>query len=71
MPDNYKQRMCIEYRQLTERITKLELILCKAKTDKLDFKLSCPIELLERQLTVMKEYREILIERATIEEVNL
>lgn len=37
MIDNYKQRMSIEY----------------------------------RQLTVMKEYREILIERATIEEVNL
>lgn len=69
--EHYKMRMGIEYRQLLERITKLEIFLNKVKTDKLDFELSCPIELLEKQLCVMKEYREILIERATIEGVNL
>ncbi len=69
--ESYKMRMGIEYRQLTERITKLEQMLNKAKSDRLDFKLSCPIELLEKQLSVMNEYRSILIERATIEEVDL
>ena len=69
--EHYKMRMVIEYRQLIERITKLEILLNKAKTNKLDFELSCPIELLEKQLCVMNEYREILIERATIEGVKL
>ena len=69
--ESYKMRMGIEYRQLEQRITKLEILLSKAKSDKLDFKLNCPIELLERQLSVMKDYRAILIERATIEEVDL
>ena len=69
--ESYKMRMGIEDRQLTERITKLEVMLSKAKSNKLDFKLTCPIELLERQLSVMKEYRAILIERAGIEGVDL
>lgn len=69
--EHYKMRVGIEYRQLNERITKLEILLTKAKTNKLDFALNCPIELLEKQLLVMKEYRQILIERATIEGVNL
>lgn len=69
--ESYKMRMGIEYRQLTERITKLELMLNKAKSNKLDFELSCPIELLKKQLSVMKEYQAILIERAGIEGVDL
>ena len=69
--EHYKMRMAMEYRQLVERITKLEILLNKAKSNKLDFELSCPIELLENQLSVMNEYREILIERATIEGVRL
>lgn len=69
--EHYKMRMAMEYRQLVERITKLEILLNKAKSNKLDFELSCPIELLENQLSVMNEYREILIERATVEGVRL
>ena len=42
-----------------------------AKADKLDFKLSCKIELLEEQLEAMEKYTLILETRAIIEEIEL
>ena len=43
---DYKLRMKQEYLELTTRISKLRRMIVMAKADKLDFKLSCKIELL-------------------------
>ena len=42
-----------------------------AKADKLEFKLSCKIELLEEQLEAMEKYALVLEARAIIEEIEL
>lgn len=42
-----------------------------SKADKLEFKLSCKIELLEEQLEAMEKYTLILETRAIIEEIEL
>ena len=67
----YKERMINEYNELIDRIDKLSTIIVKAENRKLEFELSCPLELLKVQLNVMKQYRDILIQRATIEHVEL
>lgn len=69
--EGYKKRMLYEYQQLINRMIKLQNILTKNKNGELGFELTCPIELLERQLSVMREYAEILEKRAEIEGVKL
>lgn len=44
---DYKSRMKQEYLELTTRISKLRRMIVMSKADKLEFKLSCKIELLE------------------------
>ena len=68
---DYKLRMKQEYLELTTRISKLRRMIVMAKADKLDFKLSCKIELLEEQLKKKKKYTLILETRAIIEEIEL
>lgn len=68
---DYKLRMKQEYLELTTRISKLRRMIVMAKADKLDFKLSCKIELLEEQLEAMEKYTLILETRAIIEEIEL
>lgn len=69
--EGYKKRMLYEYQQLVNRMIKLQNILTKSKNGELEFELVCPIELLEKQLSVMREYAEILEKRAEIENVEL
>lgn len=68
---DYKSRMKQEYLELTTRISKLRRMIVLAKADKLDFKLSCKIGLLEEQLEVMEKYALVLEARAIIEEIEL
>lgn len=66
---DYKDRFKAEYYQLNIRITKLEAVITKARNG--EFKFTCPIGMLEEQLTFMKAYRELLHIRADTEEIIL
>lgn len=68
---DYKSRMKQEYLELTARISKLRRMIVMSKVDKLKFKLSCKIELLEEQLEAMEKYALILETRAIFEEIEL
>lgn len=69
--EDYKKRMADEYQELGIRMIKLQNMLIKNSKGELGFELACPIDLLERQLEVMREYMKILEERAGIEGIVL
>lgn len=59
---SWKARATVEYVELRYRIKALETIM-----EKRDFPSETPNELLQRQLHAMKEYRDCIEERASIE----
>lgn len=67
----YKDRMRVEYQELTARADKLRNMLQRYADGTLDFEPTCPITLLSRQLDVMDEYALILRRRAGIEHISL
>ena len=69
--DDYKKRFKAEYFQLECRIEKLANMVERYKAGTLGFEPTCPLELLERQLEHMREYSDILLERAFMEGVDL
>ena len=71
MTDGYKTRFIREYQELDERIGKLAAMIRRHKNGTLDFTPDSPIELLERQLHVMIDYRQILEDRAENEHINI
>lgn len=71
IPENFKERFYIEYKELEDRSNKLSAMLEKWRNNSLDFTPSCSYELLEKQLQVMLEYKKILEERAKIEKISL
>lgn len=68
---DYKDRMRVEYRELTARAGRLRDMLQRYADGTLDFEPTCPITLLSRQLDVMDEYALILRRRANIEHISL
>ena len=68
---DYKERMRLEYRELTTRANRLRDMLQRYADGTLDFEPTCPIGLLSRQLDVMDEYSLILRRRANIEHISL
>lgn len=60
-----------EYRDLKNRQAKLHNMLVKFDAGTLDFKPTCPVELLRQQEIVMSEYMRILEIRAQMEGVIL
>lgn len=60
-----------EYRDLKNRQVKLHKMLVKYDSGTLDFKPTCPVELLRQQEIVMNEYMRILEVRAEFEGVVL
>lgn len=68
---DYKERMRVEYQELTGRAGKLRDMLQRYADGTLDFEPTCPITLLSRQLDVMDEYALILRRRAGIEHISL
>ena len=68
---DYKERMRVEYQELTGRADKLRDMLQRYADGTLDFEPTCPIALLSRQLDVMDEYAVLLRHRAKIEHVDL
>lgn len=71
VPEDFKERFYIEYKELEDRSNKLSAMLEKWRNNSLNFTPNCPYELLEKQLQVMLEYKKILEERAKIEEISL
>ena len=57
---DYKERMRVEYQELTDRAGTLRDMLQRYADGTLDFEPTCPITLLSRQLDVMDEYALIL-----------
>lgn len=71
LSDDFKERFKAEYHQLNKRIAGLQGMLIKYKQGTLDFKPNCSYELLHTQLVYMEGYRNILEERAKIENIDL
>lgn len=71
LSDDFKERFKAEYYQLNKRIAGLQGMLIKYKQGTLDFKPNCSYELLHTQLVYMEGYRNILEERAKIENIDL
>ena len=69
--DDYKERFVAEYAQLKIRYKKLYAVLEKYAADKLDFKPTCPIEILYEQLDHMEAYLGVLEARAKYEGIEL
>lgn len=67
----WQTRFRIEYSELKERYNKLHKMLVKYDAGTLEFKPTCPIELLRKQKAAMGEYLNILEIRAEIEKVTL
>ena len=68
---DYKERFTAEYEQLSIRASKLETFIDNYRNGRLSFKPTCDLELLSRQLDIMKAYMAVLEERAKIEGVNV
>lgn len=68
---DYKDRFRAEYYELYIRIEKLQNMLDKYKAGTLDFTPNCSYEILDEQLSYMEAYRDILVERAEIENIDL
>ena len=68
---DYQDRFRAEYYQLKIRYNKLMEMLRKWKAGELNFKPSCPYNVLYQQSTCMKMYLDVLEERVKIENVEL
>lgn len=69
--EDYKERLCKEYFDLTTRIMGLQNVLYHNENGTLDFKLVSPVELMRSQLRAMKDYRDCLETRARLENIPL
>ena len=69
--DDYKERFVAEYVQLKIRYKKLYAVLEKYAADKLDFKPTCPIEILYEQLDHMEAYLSVFETRVKYEGIEL
>ena len=68
---DYKDRFRAEYYELSIRIQKLEKMLDDWKDGLLKFEPKCGINKLYEQYVYMKLYRDILAERAEIENIDI
>lgn len=67
----WKVRFTHEFKELKDRVQKLEAMLDKYSKNELDFTPNCSFELLSAQLGAMKAYLNILIIRAKIENIDI
>ena len=66
-----KEILIKEYTKLKTRYNRLQEMLNKWDEGKLDFTPTCPRELYNMQLRVMKEYLDIVVIRAKFEDIQL
>lgn len=69
--EDYKVRFVKEYQELKDRYYRLCDIIQNFYSNTLEYNLSCPIYLLQRQELAMRIYLEVLEERAKIEKVDI
>lgn len=69
-PD-YKERFKAEYVQLKNRLYGLQRMIDAWDNDKLNFTPTCPRDLYYEQIAGMKQYLEVLTQRAEIEKVEV
>lgn len=67
---DYKQRLFGEYLELKERYNKLDNMIAKYEAGVLEFELTCPISILQRQRNFMWGYLKILKDRIDIEGIK-
>lgn len=67
----HQKRFVEEYRQLTQRLSKLDKMLNRYAAGTLGFEPDCPIRLLQEQRRVMSEYVDIMEARAKFEGIDL
>ena len=68
---DYNNRFRAERYQLDIRINKLQAMLEKYRNNQLDFVPKCSYELLNKQLEAMIQYRNCLLEREIIEDIDI
>lgn len=68
---NYMERFLAEYHQLNNRIAGLQRMLKDYREGTLEFTTICSYDILHTQLVYMEAYRNILEERAKIENIDL
>lgn len=68
---DYKDRFKAEYYQLSIRLDKLTAMIEKWDRNELNFTPTCPRELYDVQINAMKEYLNVLKQRAKLENVEL
>ena len=71
LSSDYKERFYAEYWQLKIRYQKLHKMIIKYDAQTLDFELTCPIELLKHQKSLMGQLLYELEVRAEIEKIDL
>lgn len=71
LSEDYKDRFKAEYYQTKIRYDKLVDMLDRWDKGQLLFSPTCPRELLWRQVTVMEDYMDLLIERSIAEGIDL
>lgn len=69
--EDYKERFKAEYYQTKIRYDKLHSLVKKYDANTLNFELSCPIDLLKHQKSIMGQYLYDLEVRAEIEKIEL
>ena len=69
--EDFKDRFKAEYYLTKVRYEKLHKMLIKYEAGTLDFELSCPPEILEKQACFMGNYLKTLEIRAEIEKIEL
>ena len=68
---DYNYRFKAERYQLDIRINKLQAMLEKYKNNQLDFVPKCSYDLLNKQLEAMIQYRDCLLEREIVEDIDI
>lgn len=71
LSEDYKNRFKAEYYQAKIRYDELVDMLDRWDKGQLLFSPTCPRELLWRQVTVMEDYMDLLIERSIAEGIDL
>lgn len=67
----YKERFMAEYYQLETRYLKLKAMCDNWDKNELTFEPTCPRSMYDKQLTAMKDYLNVLVDRAKLENVEL
>lgn len=65
--ETWKIRVIIEYLEVYQRLWNLEKMLADYESGALEFELNCPVEMLQKQLNIMRGYEDILYTRICIE----